>query len=356
MKKNAVRAYAQANGLNVVTLTDGISVLVGFNDFAAVEAAAKALGRDWTDIQHISKQDGQECYEYDGTAFEEYTVTADMYGMEYEMYEAEDADNYLANQLDTANEVREYEDDEDSAHAIEVAARVNAEKIRALERGYAIVMCCGDIVDTVKVRTMEIHIDCECSYIGLNCGHLTDMRRVSWDYYDEHYRELVAEYDLDFALDMENTADMCIERYGKDMALGVLEEGGNQIAAWLPDGMYVYLGCTKKEVINSLRIEYSTVGLLVGCYADEVADVEIYRSTQPSQYYRGIYTDSISMCEDDNMVNDCNVLDFAIMDEAEYDATVLANSCIRADFDKWYGDKDARVLVIVVDEEDELDV
>lgn len=167
MKKNEIRAYAQTNGLDVVTKTDGASVLVGFNNFAAVEAAAKALRRDWTDIQRISKRDGQECYEYDGTAFEEYTVTADMYGTDYEMYEAEDAENYLAAEMDFANEVRNNEEDEEAARAIEKAARANAEKIRALEPGYAVLMCCGEIMDIIKVRCMGFLCDGKEYKIGL---------------------------------------------------------------------------------------------------------------------------------------------------------------------------------------------
>lgn len=37
------------------------------------------------------------------------------------------------------------------------------------------------------------------------------------------------------------------------------------------------------------------------------------------------------------------------MDEEEYDETILANSGIKADFDDWYDDKEAKVLVIVLD-------
>ncbi len=37
-----------------------------------------------------------------------------------------------------------------------------------------------------------------------------------------------------------------------------------------------------------------------------------------------------------------------LMDEEEYGNTILANSSMYADFEDWYGCKDAKVLVVVL--------
>lgn len=40
---------------------------------------------------------------------------------------------------------------------------------------------------------------------------------------------------------------------------------------------------------------------------------------------------------------------FYIMDEEEYNNTICANSSVYADFDSWYGNKEAKILVIMLD-------
>lgn len=81
--------------------------------------------------------------------------------------------------------------------------------------------------------------------------------------------------------------------------------------------------------------------------ASNCADVEIY-------VYRGenhsIHTDSIKGLDInlDNLPDEIEC-DFSEMDEEEYNETILANSGVKADFDDWYDDKEAKVLVIVLD-------
>lgn len=43
-----------------------------------------------------------------------------------------------------------------------------------------------------------------------------------------------------------------------------------------------------------------------------------------------------------------NEIDFEIMDENHYNNTIMANSCDSADFEELYGDKNAKVLVVVL--------
>ena len=83
--------------------------------------------------------------------------------------------------------------------------------------------------------------------------------------------------------------------------------------------------------------------------AAQAAEVQIFRFTQLDRYIRGIHTDNTGGM-------DMNVADLPeefkgdvqLMDEEEYDNTLLANSCTSADFEDWYGDKDAKVLVVVL--------
>lgn len=81
-------------------------------------------------------------------------------------------------------------------------------------------------------------------------------------------------------------------------------------------------------------------------YGNEAAEIEVYRLTVNQRYYRGIHTDVIK-CVDDYEYND-EAIDYELMDEEEYDNTVLCNTCVCADFAEWYGDNAKKVLVIIV--------
>lgn len=83
--------------------------------------------------------------------------------------------------------------------------------------------------------------------------------------------------------------------------------------------------------------------------AAQAAEVEIYRFTQQDRYIRGIHTDNTASM--DMKVGDLPDEfkgDVQLMDEEEYDSTILANSSMSADFEDWYGNKNAKVLVVVL--------
>lgn len=83
--------------------------------------------------------------------------------------------------------------------------------------------------------------------------------------------------------------------------------------------------------------------------AAQAAEVEIYHFTQLDRYIRSIHTDNTA-CLDitvDNLPEEFKG-DVQLMDEEEYENTLLANSSMSADFEDWYGDKDAKVLVVVL--------
>lgn len=83
-------------------------------------------------------------------------------------------------------------------------------------------------------------------------------------------------------------------------------------------------------------------------------DYEIYKYTDKDHR---IHTDFIKFLNDtDNngfisldKLNDMNVCDYQLMDEEDYNNTINAN-CDNANFEEWYGNKNAIVLIIVLHE------
>ena len=49
-----------------------------------------------------------------------------------------------------------------------------------------------------------------------------------------------------------------------------------------------------------------------------------------------------------NYDDDMEVGLYELMDEEEYNNTIMANCDIYADFEDWYGDKDAKVLCVMI--------
>ena len=83
--------------------------------------------------------------------------------------------------------------------------------------------------------------------------------------------------------------------------------------------------------------------------AAQAAEVQIFRFTQLDKFVHGIHTDNTG-CMDMKVTDLPEEFkgDVQLMDEQEYDDTILANSSMCADFEDWYGDKDAKVLVVVL--------
>lgn len=94
---------------------------------------------------------------------------------------------------------------------------------------------------------------------------------------------------------------------------------------------------TKKELQEIAKINH-------------VAAVELWQTTNSQEHYQGIHTDTITSCDEEleDMPTILDIVEYRIMDEEEYNNTVLANGCINADFEDWYGDKNAKVLVVIL--------
>lgn len=85
-----------------------------------------------------------------------------------------------------------------------------------------------------------------------------------------------------------------------------------------------------------------TVKEIMSIYSGEYDDIEFYEMVNQSHR---IHTDSIRAieCQDENK----EVRHYELMDEDDYNHSVLANSSIYADFEAWYGNKDAKILIVV---------
>lgn len=79
---------------------------------------------------------------------------------------------------------------------------------------------------------------------------------------------------------------------------------------------------------------------------NEVADIEIYKFTGCRHDIHNDFIKSVDVSHN----SEIEIYDYEIMDEEDYERTVLANVDLFADFEEWYGDKNAKVLVIMLDE------
>lgn len=89
-----------------------------------------------------------------------------------------------------------------------------------------------------------------------------------------------------------------------------------------------------------------TVAEIKEMYKGRYDDIEFYKFRFNN---RIIHTDYIEYIE--GVSDDAPVEDFELMDEERYNFSVQAN-CEDADFKTWYGSSEARVLVIIVADDD----
>lgn len=96
------------------------------------------------------------------------------------------------------------------------------------------------------------------------------MKKIAYEDYEENFEKYREEYSLDWFVDMENTGDLDIDLQIDSSALcEVNPEVGvslstkenfyfqDQVAAWLPDGEFVYIDTNLDEVIKSVAEEYA---------------------------------------------------------------------------------------------------
>lgn len=85
-------------------------------------------------------------------------------------------------------------------------------------------------------------------------------------------------------------------------------------------------------------------------YKGQYVDCEIYRFNGSVHNIHNDFIYTPDDIENDQYSENEKVVYESLMDEEDYDMTINANSCVTTDFDEWYGDKNAQVLVIILSE------
>lgn len=79
----------------------------------------------------------------------------------------------------------------------------------------------------------------------------------------------------------------------------------------------------------------------------DLSDIKFFVGTFGNDFR--FYSDSILPVDTTvENVKDFKILNYCVMSEKDYNETILANCHIKADFAVLYGDKDAKVLVILL--------
>ena len=92
-----------------------------------------------------------------------------------------------------------------------------------------------------------------------------------------------------------------------------------------------------------------TVAEIKKMYEGRCDDIEVYKFRWGQ---KEIHTDCIEYIDYEDVSDDAPVEDFELMDEERYKFSVLANDWLEADFKTWYGSSEARILVVIIADDD----
>ncbi len=79
-------------------------------------------------------------------------------------------------------------------------------------------------------------------------------------------------------------------------------------------------------------------------------DYEVYAFTDKKHSVHSDFINNIDWYYNIEEYQDCEVSYWEVMDEKRYDESILANSSETANFGEWYDDSNAKILVIILDE------
>jgi len=85
-------------------------------------------------------------------------------------------------------------------------------------------------------------------------------------------------------------------------------------------------------------------------YQGQYADKEVYAYSDKVHRLNAEFLESIDTVYGDEFYLDKKVEDYSLMNEEEYNSTIWSSMPFRADFADLYGDKTARILVVVLNE------
>lgn len=131
---------------------------------------------------------------------------------------------------------------------------------------------------------------------------------------------------------MKNITDRSIDALYDSIFLGIAPE----VAALLHNVPF------DREEKKNMKVKD-----IIKAHIDSVSDYTILKSKFGTKSF---HTDSIHFVDsnEEKQFFGAEAKDFAIMDEDEFNRTVFANVSSEADFDEFYDDKNAKVLVILV--------
>lgn len=90
-----------------------------------------------------------------------------------------------------------------------------------------------------------------------------------------------------------------------------------------------------------------TIAEIKEIYNGKYSDIEIYEANTKGQCFPNhFHTDNCNPTE--NYSDNDEIAFVELMNENDYNNSILANSEISADFDDWYGNKDAMVLCVML--------
>lgn len=95
-----------------------------------------------------------------------------------------------------------------------------------------------------------------------------------------------------------------------------------------------------------------TIKELCERYKGEYVEVEVYRAENGGNKQLPFHTDYCKCIDDiEDYSEDALVKYHELMDEHDYNYSILANSCGQLDFQELYGDSEAKVLCIMLADE-----
>lgn len=92
-----------------------------------------------------------------------------------------------------------------------------------------------------------------------------------------------------------------------------------------------------------------TVKEIKEIYDGNYVDLEVYKPMSTGKHYpHCFHTDNCKSVLEYNDNDDVGL--WELMDEYDYEHSILANGDISADFEDWYGNKEAKVLCVMLKE------
>lgn len=102
---------------------------------------------------------------------------------------------------------------------------------------------------------------------------------------------------------------------------------------------------------NKKGVNTMTIKEVKEHYKGQYVECEIYRFTDFTHRVHSDFIYTPDDIENDLYNENEEVVYEELMDEEEYGMTVIANCDVTADFEDWFGDKNAQILVIILSED-----